>query len=238
MDPRATPIVLATSVPIDGVYAIMVDGQELTTPVGNPVRPDGEALADAMLAELLDDEIADVTRPSLYAFYSAEHDFIRPDPERTIDALVELLAHDYVVHPDERLARRQVQLGAWAAQLELWRRIAGRQPPYAPPNGEPEISRAAYGAFHAHLHGLTPAQLSVAIHGANLLKSVTLGILLAEQAIDERDAVEAMSAIPRVLAGDSQQDMQEEDEREEWWLETIRRLSAYARLAAAGSSPG
>jgi len=238
MDPRATPIVSAACVALDGIYAVLANGQELRTPAGNPVRPDGEALADAMVDELLEDETADVTRPSLYAFYSAEHDFIRPDPERTIDALVELLAHDYLVHPDERLARRQVQLGAWAAQLELWRRVAGREPPYAPPDGEPDISRAAYGAFHAHLHGLTAAQLSVVIHGANLLKSVTLGILLAEQAIDEGDAIEAMSAIPRIVAGDSQEEIEDEQEQEEWWLEIIRRLLTYGRLAGPGSSSG
>src|SRR4029077_15870970 len=97
---------------------------------------------------------------------------------------------------------RQLQFAAWTRQIDLWRNVAGREPPTAPPDGEPEIPRAAYGAFHTYFVRFTAAQLSVAIHGANLLKSATLGALLAEDAIAEGEALEAVCITPRFQPGE------------------------------------
>ena len=104
MDQRSVQVLTAAVTSADGGYAIEVNGLPLETPEGHPVIVNGERLADAMVAEMLDDEAIDVTRPSLYAFYSVQRDFIDRDPERTVAALVELIAHDFVVHPDARLA--------------------------------------------------------------------------------------------------------------------------------------
>jgi hypothetical protein len=191
------------------------------------------ALAEAMTEELLVDGAVDVTRPSLYAFYSAERDFIAPDPTRTIDTLAELLAHDFLVHPDERLGRRQVQVAAWKAQIALWERVAGREPPYAPADGDPDIHRHDYGAFRDLLAEFTPSQLSIAIHAANVLKSATLGMLMAVRAIDARSALEAAVVTPRMVAGDTQEDLERQQEREEEWQQAIERLLRYAKLSAA-----
>src|SRR5579875_479850 len=160
LDPRAIRVLSASAIDAGATFEIAVNGERLTTPAGNPVEAGG-ALAEAMVEEIEADELVDVTRPSLYAFYSTERDFIAPDPGRTIDALVELLGHDFLVHPDERLGRRQVQVAAWQAQIALWQGVAGREPPYAPPDGEPDIHRHDYADFRAYLAQFTPAQLSV-----------------------------------------------------------------------------
>jgi chaperone required for assembly of F1-ATPase len=236
MDPRAIVVSFADVVERSGGFAVWANGEPLTTPAGNPVEVRSEALARALVAELTEDQIADVTRPCMFAFLSAQRDFIEPDPDRTVDALVELLAHDFLLHPDERLGRRQVQIAAWTAQIDLWRRVAGQDPPVATADADPEISQSAYTMFHDHLHGLSAAQLSVAIHATNILKSVTLGILLAEQAVAEDAALEAVAVTPRFLAGEMQEDLEREQEQEEEWLEAIRRLLSYAKLSARGGS--
>ena len=77
---------------------------------------------------------------------------------------------------------------------------------------------------------MTPAQLSVAIHGANLLKSVTLGILLAERRVNTDEAISAMRATTRFTGGDTPQDMEEAEEQEEEWRMAIERLLHFAAL--------
>ncbi len=233
-DPRTVLVLDASIIEADGRASIAVNGERLETPAGNPVDPSIE-LAEAMVEELLADGAVDVTRPSLYAFYSTERDFIAPDPTRTIDTLVELLAHDFLVHPDERLGRRQVQVAAWKAQIDLWLRLAGREPPYAPADGDPDIHRHDYGAFRELLARFTPSQLSIAIYAANVLKSATLGMLLAERAIDAPSALEAAAVTPRMVAGDTQGDLERQQEREEEWRQAIERLLRYAELAASDS---
>jgi chaperone required for assembly of F1-ATPase len=231
MDPRAVPV---TSAEIDERgerYAILVDRRPLRTPAGAPVETDSRALAVAIAEELEADGVADVTIPSLYAFYSAEHDFIAPDRGRTVDALVELLAHDYLLHPDERLGIRQAQFAAWQPQADLWRRVAGCEPPYAPPGEEPDILRRQYGAFRSLLAGFSPAQLSAAIHATNLLKSVTLALLLATQQIEPDRALMAATATLRLTAGETNADLEAQEAREEAWREIIARLARYVALA-------
>jgi chaperone required for assembly of F1-ATPase len=237
LDPRAIRVLTAEEIDAGGRSQIIVNSERLLTPAGNTVDVE-PALAEAMVEEFLADEIVDVTRPSLYTLYSTERDFIAADPSRTIDALVELLAHDYLVHPDERLGRRQVQVAAWQPQIELWQRVAGREPPYAPPDGEPDIHRHDYGDFRDYLEGFTPAQLAVAINGANLLKSVTLGMLLAERGIDEQIALEAVAVTPRFVAGDTQEELDQEEQQEAWWREAIARLLRYADLRSSQDAAG
>jgi chaperone required for assembly of F1-ATPase len=231
LDPRAIRVVSAAAVDLGGHSELSVNGERLTTPAGNPVFA-GPALAEAMVEEFETDGVVDVTRPSLYAFYSTERDFITADPDRTIDALVQLLAHDFLVHPDAGLGRRQVQIAAWRPQIALWQRVAGREPPYASPEVEPDIHGHDYADFRAYLKGFTPAQLSVAINGANLLKSVTLGMLLAERSVAPDAALEAVAVTLRLAAGDAQEELDRQEEQEARWREAIARLLRYADLAA------
>lgn len=230
-DPRAVLVVAASTIDLGRWCEIAINGERLSTPAGNPVEVAPE-LAEAMVEELVADGIVDVTRPSLYTFYSTERDFIAAEPSRTIDALVELLDHDYLVHPDERLGRRQVQVAAWKPQIGLWLRVTGREPPYAPPEGEPDIHRHDYGDFRAYLQDFTIAQLAVAINGANILKSATLGMLLAEHSIEARVALEAVAVTLRTTAADTQEDLDRQEEQEEEWRQAIERLLRYAGLRA------
>jgi chaperone required for assembly of F1-ATPase len=231
LDPRAVPVVQANVVELGDRAGVAVNGERLETPSNNPVEASPE-LAEAMVEELSEDGFADVTQPSLYAFYSTEHDFIAPDPFRTIDVLVELLGHDYLVHPDERLGRRQVQVAAWGPQIDLWQRVTDQGPPYSESGAEPELHHHDYAAFRSFLAGFSPAQLCVAMHAANILKSATLGILLAERSIDAKAALQAASVTPRFYAGDTQEDLEAQEEREELWLRAIRRLLRYAELTS------
>lgn len=231
VDPRAVLVVEASTLDLGRWCGIAINGERLATPAGNPVEV-APVLAEAMVEEFVADGIVDVTRPSLYAFYSTERDFIAAEPARTIDALVELLGHDYLVHPDERLGRRQAQVAAWKPQIELWQRVAGREPPYAPPEGEADIHRHDYGDFRAYLQGFAAAQLAVAINGANILKSATLGMLLAEQSIEARVALESVAVTLRISAADTQEDLDRQEQQEEEWREAIERLLRYAGLRA------
>lgn len=230
LDPRAVSVLQANVVEMGGRAGVAVNGERLETPSGNPVETSPE-LAEAMVEELIEDGFADVTQPGLYAFYSTERDFIAPDAFRTIDVLAELLGHDYLVHP-ERLGRRQVQMAAWGPQIDLWQRVTDHAPPYSESGAEPELHGHDYAAFRSFLAGFTPAQLCVAMHTANILKSATLGILLAERAIDAKAALLAASVTPRFYAGDTQEDLEAQEEREELWLAAIRRLLRYAELTS------
>lgn len=230
MDDRAILVASAGVRPEGGCYVVLVNERPLLTPAGHTVETASQELASALAAELEADGVADVTAPSLYAFFSTQRDFIEPRPERTIDALVELLAHDYLLHPDERLGVRQAQAAAWRPQIELWERLAGREPPYAPPLGGPDIDRSSYAAFRAELGRFTAAQLTIAVQAANLLKSATLGMLLARREIAVEPALDAASATLRLTAGDTQEDLEQQEEREDLWRETIHRLLRYAAL--------
>ncbi|MGI8552561.1 MAG: hypothetical protein ACR2PL_17495 [Dehalococcoidia bacterium] len=231
MDPRAIPVASAR---VDGQHGrpyLLVNEQLLMTPGGVPVEPASDELAEEMAWELMRDGMADVTLPSLYAFYSTQCDFIDPAPARTVDALIELLEHDYLLHPDSRLGMRQMQVAAWGPQIELWQRVVGREPPCASPYSDSDIPDAAYAGFRRLLAGFSPAQLTVAIQSANLLKSVTLGILLAQRSIDADTAIEAVAVTLRLMAGDMHDELERQDEREESWGEAVNRLLRYAEVS-------
>jgi chaperone required for assembly of F1-ATPase len=110
--------------------------------------------------------------------------------------------------------------------------VAGHEPPYAPAGGEPDIHRHDYDDFREYLSRFTPSQLAVAINGANLLKSATLGMLLAERSIDPEAALEAVAVTLRLSAGDTQEELGRQEEQEEWWHEAIGRLVRYAELTS------
>jgi chaperone required for assembly of F1-ATPase len=234
VDPRAVPVITAEAIEVGGAAQAIVNGEPLSTPAGNPVEG-SPALIRIMVEEFVEDEIVDVTRPSQYSFFSTEHDFIAANPERTVNALLELIAHDYLVHPDERLGRRQMQVVAWRPQIDLWQRVAGRDPPLAESAAEPDIHRHDYGSFRSHLSAFTPAQLSVAMHAANLLKSATLGMLLASCEIDSESALTAATATRRLSGGDTDEELEEEQEWEDDCRLVIARLLLYATITAEQS---
>jgi chaperone required for assembly of F1-ATPase len=231
VNPRTIAVVSAEAVETGDSFEAIVNGEPLTTPAGNAIQGQ-HALIEAMVEEFREDESVDVTGASQYSFFSTERDFIAADPGRTIEALVELLAHDYLVHPEERLGRRQMQMAAWQPQIDLWQRVADRQPPFAESGGEPDIHRHDYGSFRDYLSTFTPAQLSVAMHGANLFKSATLGMLLASQAIDAEAALAAATATRRLHAGDTDEELEAEQEWEDDCRLAIQRLLLYAALTS------
>ena len=231
MDPRAKPGTSATVDETNGFYTVHVNGQGLRTPAGNLVSTDSAELAQAIADELQADGAADVTSPSLYSFFSTQRDFIDPDPDRTVDVLVELLAHDYLLHPDDALENRQLQLAAWQPQIELWRRIAGHDPPFAEPPEEPPITDQDAESFHYALSQFNTAQLAIAIQATNLLKSATLGMLLARAEIDAGTGLDAASITLRLLASDYQDEQEREEQREEQVREILSRLLRYAEFS-------
>lgn len=237
MDPRTIIVDSAAVEQVAGQPAIYVNGEPLRTPAGQLVAPMTVALAEALMEELLADGAADVSVPSLYALLSTQRDFIEPDPEPTVSALVELLAHDFLLHPDPRLGVRQVQIGAWSPLIDLWREVTGHDPPFAEPAEEPAISSDDMIAFHKVLHALTPAQLTVAIHATSNLKSASLGLLLAQSRIVAETALEAASATPWVLAGESQEEMERGNELEEFLAQAIDRFLRYVQLSES-ATPG
>lgn len=230
MDARAIEVTSAQAEERNGEYRVLVNGAPLLTPEGNPVEPPTMELAQALAAELEADGVADVTRPSLYAFYATQRDFIEPDPARTVQALVELLAHDYLLHPDLEPDRRQAELAAWRPQIELWQQLTAENPPFAGAITEPRIGASAYGAFRRAFIALLPAQLTVVIQAANLLKSVSLGLLLAQTAIDPDAALEAVWIKPSLHIRATADAMELLDENRDGWREIIERLLRYAAL--------
>src|SRR5487761_1772021 len=148
MDSRAIVVNSATLEQTEGQPVIYVNGEPLRTPAGHLAAPKTVALAKALTEELLADGAADVSVPSLYALLSTEQDFIEPDPERTVSALVELLGHDFLLHPDPRRGVRQVQIGAWSPLIDLWLQVTGHEPPLAEPAEEPAIRSEDMVAFH------------------------------------------------------------------------------------------
>lgn len=215
----------------DGVYAIMVNDAPLLTPKGHPVRVTSWELANAMADELMVEGVLDLQRLTLYSLYATQRDFIADRVEATIGAILQHLPGDFILHPDADPALAAKQLAAWAPLLAFLRDI-GIEVPVARPLQEVQIPWELTEAIRMRLIAMNPAQLTVVMQAVSNLGSVSLGLMLAQLAIEADQAVAALTATASHMAGRTS----EEDEQQALFVaetdRVVRRLLRYVRLSS------
>jgi chaperone required for assembly of F1-ATPase len=213
----------------DGVYAIMVNDAPLLTPKGHPVRVTSWELANAMADELMVEGVLDLQRLTLYSLYATQRDFIADRVEATIGAILQHLPGDFILHPDADPALAAKQLAAWAPLLASLRDI-GIEVPVARPLQEVQIPWELTEAIRMRLIAMNPAQLTVVMQAVSNLGSVSLGLMLAQLAIEADQAVAALTATASHMAGRTS----EEGEQQALFVaetqRVVRRLLRYVRL--------
>jgi chaperone required for assembly of F1-ATPase len=212
----------------DGIYTVMVNEEPLRTPKGHPVQVLSWELANTMADELMAGGAPDLQRLTLYALYATQRDFVEDRMDTTIGAILQHLPGDFVLHPDADPALAAKQLTAWAPLLAFLRAV-GPEVPVARPSQEVRIPWELSEGLRTQLSVMSPAQLTVVLQAVTNLGSVSLGMLLAQQAIDMGQAVAALTVTvqhtgPRVSgAGDESQVFAAETRQ------TVRRMLQYVR---------
>jgi chaperone required for assembly of F1-ATPase len=213
----------------DGVYTVMVNDAPLLTPKGHPVRVASWELANAMADELMAEGALDLQRLTLYSLYATQRDFIEDRIEATIGAILQHLPGDFALHPDADPALAAKQLTAWAPLLAFLRDF-GPEVPVARPLQEVQIPWELTEAIRTQLSTMRPAQLTVAMQAVSDLGSASLGVMLAELAIEVDQAVTALTATAAHMAGRTS----DEDEQHALFVaethRVVRRLLRYVRL--------
>jgi chaperone required for assembly of F1-ATPase len=213
----------------DGVYTVMVNDAPLLTPKGHPVRVASWELANAMADELMAEGALDLQRLTLYSLYATQRDFIEDRIEATIGAILQHLPGDFALHPDADPALAAKQLTAWAPLLAFLRDF-GPEVPVARPLQEVQIPWELTEAIRTQLSTMRPAQLTVVMQAVSNLGSVSLGVMLAELAIEVDQAVTALTATAGHMAGRTS----DEDEQQALFVaethRVVRRLLRYVRL--------
>jgi chaperone required for assembly of F1-ATPase len=212
----------------DGLYTVMVNEEPLRTPKGHPVQVASWELANAMADELMAGGAPDLQRLTLYALYATQRDFVEERMDATIGAILQHLPGDFVLHPDADPALAAKQLTAWAPFLAFLREI-GPEVPVARPLQEVQIPWELSEGLRTQLSVMSPVQLTVVLQAVTNLGSVSLGMLLAQQAIDMGQAVAALTVTAQHMAewvGGA------EDDSEVFAAETrqtVRRMLQYVR---------
>jgi chaperone required for assembly of F1-ATPase len=213
----------------DGVYTVMVNDAPLLTPKGHPVRVASWELANAMADELMAEGALDLQRLTLYSLYATQRDFIEDRIEATIGAILQHLPGDFALHPDADPALAAKQLTAWAPLLAFLRDF-GPEVPVARPLQEVQIPWELTEAIRTQLSTMRPAQLTVVMQAVSDLGSASLGVMLAELAIEVDQAVTALTATAAHMAGRTS----DEDEQHALFVaethRVVRRLLRYVRL--------
>jgi chaperone required for assembly of F1-ATPase len=213
----------------DGVYTVMVNDAPLLTPKGHPVRVASWELANAMADELMAEGALDLQRLTLYSLYATQRDFIEDRIEATIGAILQHLPGDFALHPDADPALAAKQLTAWAPLLAFLRDF-GPEVPVARPLQEVQIPWELTEAIRTQLSTMRPAQLTVVMQAVSDLGSASLGVMLAELAIEVDQAVTALTATAAHMAGRTS----DEDEQQALFVaethRVVRRLLRYVRL--------
>jgi chaperone required for assembly of F1-ATPase len=215
----------------DGVYAVMVNDAPLLTPKGHAVRVTSWELANAMADELMVEGALDLQRLTLYSLYATQRDFIADRVEATIGAILQHLPGDFILHPDADPALAAEQLAAWAPLLAFLRDI-GIEVPVARPLQEVQIPWELTEAIRMRLIAMNPAQLTVVMQAVSNLGSVSLGLMLAQPAVEADQAVAALTATASHMAGRTS----EEGEQQALFVaetdRVVRRLLRYVRLSS------
>jgi chaperone required for assembly of F1-ATPase len=176
----------------DNTYTIVVNDEPLRTPKGHPVTVCSWDLANAIADELMAEGVIDLQQVTLYSLYAMQRDFIEGRLEGTIGAILQHFLGDFVLHPDADPALAAKQLAAWAPLLALLREI-GPEVPIAKPLHEAQIPWELTESLRARLIAMNPAQLAVVLAAVTNLGSVSLGMLLAQQAVEVDQALAALT---------------------------------------------
>jgi chaperone required for assembly of F1-ATPase len=215
----------------DETYTVLVNDEPLRTPKGHAVRVPSWELANAMADELMAEGRVDLQQVTLYSLYATQRDFIEDRIDAAIGVVLQHLPGDFVLHPDPDPALAAKQLMAWAPLLVFLRGI-GPEVPMARPLQDVQIPWELTEGLRTQLIAMSPAQLTVVIQVVTNLGSVTLGILLARQAIAVEHAVAALTVTASHVRGGARQ---EDDTAERYVAEMrqlVRRLRRYVQLSA------
>jgi chaperone required for assembly of F1-ATPase len=210
----------------ESLYTVLVNDEPLSTPKGHPVSLGSWELANAIADDLAEEGTLDLQQVTLYALYATQRDFIEDRIDATIAALLEHLPGDFVLSPDADPVLGAKQLAAWAPLLQFWRDF-GPEVPIAKPMHPARIPWELTEALSLQLLAMNPAQLSVVLNAMMNLGSVSLGILLARQAMTLDQAVAALTVTSIASGGAA-------EEQERFVGETrqlVRRLLRYARMS-------
>jgi len=215
----------------DGIYTVLVNDEALRTPKGHLVRVLSWELAIAMADELMAEGALDLQRLTLYALYATQCDFIEDRIDAAIAAILQHLPGDFVLHPDSDPALAAKQLTAWAPLLAFLRGI-GPEVPMARPLQEVRIPWELTEGLRTQLVAMNPAQLTVVLQAVTNLGSVALGMLLAHQAIEEDDAVAALTVTASHIAGGRGKEPEPQELFTAEVRRIVRRMLHYAQLSA------
>ena len=216
----------------DGIYGIVVNDVPLLTPKGHPVTVLSWELANAMAEEFMAAGEIDLHRVTLYGLYATQRDFVEDRVEGTVAAILQHLPGDFVLHPDATPALAARQLAAWAPLLTFLRAL-GPEVPIAQPLHEAQIPWELTEALRAELSAMHAAQVTVVLQAVTNLGSVSLGMLLARQAITPEQAVAALTVTADYAArGAGAADAEPQAFAAEM-RQSVRRLLQYARLGGA-----
>jgi chaperone required for assembly of F1-ATPase len=187
-------------------------------------------LANAMADELMAEGVLDLQRLTLYVLYATQRDFIENRIDATIGAILQHLPGDFELHPDPEPILAAKQLAAWAPLLACLRDI-GPEVPIARPLQDVQLPWEVTEGLRTALTAMRPTQLTVVLQAVTSLGSVVLGILLAQQRLEESQAVSALTVTARHL---SRQTREEPEQTEIFAAEMGRivgRLLHYVRLS-------
>jgi chaperone required for assembly of F1-ATPase len=212
----------------DGTYTVLVNDEPLRTPKGHPVRVLSWELANAMADELMAEGAPDLQRLTLYSLYATQRDFIDDRIDATIAAILQHLPGDFVLHPDPDPTLAAKQLAAWAPLLAFLRAI-GPELPLARRLQEMQMPWELTEGVRTQLVIMHAAQLTVVLQAVTNLGSVALGILLAHQAIEEDQAVAALTVTASHVAGGTGEEHEQQAQFATEVRQMVRRLRRYVQ---------
>jgi chaperone required for assembly of F1-ATPase len=212
----------------DGIYTVMVNDEPLRTPKGHPVQVVSWELANALADELMAGGVPDLQRLTLYSLYATQRDFVEDRMDATIGAILQHLPGDFVLHPDVDSALAAKQLTAWAPLLAFLREI-GPEVPMARPLQEVQIPWELSEGLRTQLSIMSPAQLTVVLQAVTNLGSVSLGMLLAQQAVDMGQAVAALTVTAQHMAERVSRVADDSQVFAAETRQTVRRMLQYVR---------
>jgi chaperone required for assembly of F1-ATPase len=214
----------------DGIYTVLVNDALLCTPKGHAVQVLSWDLANAMADELMAEGGLDLQRLTLYALYATQRDFVDDRIDATIGAILQHLPGDFELHPDPDPVLADKQLEAWAPLLAFFRDV-GPEVPIGRPLQDIQLPWEVTEGLQTALTAMCPAQLTVVLQAVTSLGSVVLGILLAQQRLEESQAVSALTVTARHLSRHTR----EEPEQTEMFTAEMRRIVGrllhYVRLS-------
>jgi chaperone required for assembly of F1-ATPase len=215
----------------DGAYTVLVNDEPLRTPKGHAVQLLSWELANAMADELMAAGALDLQRPTLYALYATQRDFIEDRIDATIGAILQHLPGDFALHPDPDPALAAKQLPAWAPLLACLRAI-GPELPIGRPLQDMQIPWELTEGIRTQLMAMRPAQLTVVLQAVTNLGSVVLGILLAQQGLEVDQAVSALTVTASYLARQTYEEPEQSEMFAAEIQQMVRRLLRYVQLSA------